>query len=230
MEDMLHIRFLAAISAVMLSIGLLAVAVPVAAHVTANPGEAKAGSYFKADFRVPHGCDGSATVALRIEIPEGVTSVKPQQKPGWELRTKVGPLAKPYESHGKMITEGVTEVEWYGGKLPDDRYEDFGISMKLPDTPGKTVYFPAIQVCEQGETAWIEIPKDGEAQPDHPAPAIKLSAAAGGDGHSATPAATTGSSASDGKDGNGLAVAGLVLGVLGIMAGGGALATVLRRK
>lgn len=221
---------LAAATAAMLAVGLLAITVPAAAHVTANPREAKAGSYFKADFRVPHGCDGSATVALRIEIPEGVTSVKPQNKPGWDLHIKTGPLARPYESHGKTITEGVVEVEWSGGKIPDDTYEDFGISMKLPDKPGETIYFPAIQVCEQGETAWIEIPRAGEAEPDHPAPAIKLLPAGDSSGHGAPAAPVAEASSSSGGNGNGLAVAGVVLGALGIIAGGGALAAILRRR
>jgi Domain of unkown function (DUF1775) len=33
---------------------------------------------FLAAFSVPHGCDGRATVAVRMKIPDGVTSVKPQ--------------------------------------------------------------------------------------------------------------------------------------------------------
>jgi uncharacterized protein YcnI len=52
------------------------------AHVTISPASAPAGSYFFSTFTVPHGCDGSPTVTLRIKMPEGITSVKPQVKPG----------------------------------------------------------------------------------------------------------------------------------------------------
>ena len=33
-------------------------------------------------------------------------------------------------------------------------------------------YFPIVQTCAVGETAWIEIPAEGGAEPDHPAPAV----------------------------------------------------------
>src|SRR5687768_1749463 len=52
-------------------------------HVTIDPKEAPPGSYAKLTFRVPHGCAGSATTKVRVLIPEGVTSVKPQVHPGW---------------------------------------------------------------------------------------------------------------------------------------------------
>ena len=42
------------------------------AHVTLEHGEAPANSFHKSVFRVPHGCEGSATIAVRIQIPDGV--------------------------------------------------------------------------------------------------------------------------------------------------------------
>jgi hypothetical protein len=59
-----------------LSVGLLAAAFAgnAAAHLTANPNEAPADSYFRTALRVPHGCKGSPTVAVRVKLPEGVTS------------------------------------------------------------------------------------------------------------------------------------------------------------
>jgi uncharacterized protein YcnI len=53
------------------------------ARITLETAEAPADSYDKAAFRVPHGCKGTPTVAIRIRIPDGVTNVKPQQKAGW---------------------------------------------------------------------------------------------------------------------------------------------------
>jgi periplasmic copper chaperone A len=44
---------------------------------------------------VPHGCDGSATVALRARIPQGYIDVKPMPKPGWKLEVKPGTYASP---------------------------------------------------------------------------------------------------------------------------------------
>lgn len=146
------------------------------AHVTLETGEAPAASYYKAVARIGHGCNGSPTKEIRIKVPDGMVSVKPMPKPGWEVSTVVGKLATPYESHGKTITEGVTEVRWSGGKLFDEHYDEFVFRGQLPDKPGETLYVPIVQICDQGESRWIEIPAAGQADKDlkEPAPAIRL--------------------------------------------------------
>jgi periplasmic copper chaperone A len=162
-------------------------AVPAAAHVTANPNEASS-PYFKTSFRVPHGCDGSATTAVRVQIPEGVTSVKPQVVAGWEIEIVRTDLDEPVEGgHGETITDRVSEIIWTGGPLPDEHLQEFGLSMRLPDVADVTdgvLWFPTIQECEEGETRWIEIPASVEewGDLDEPAPYVRL-AAASGDGH-----------------------------------------------
>lgn len=76
-------------------IAFLALSVPASAHVSLETGMASWGSYYKAVFRVPHGCEGSATTGVSIEIPEGVISVKPMPKPGWTVKTVTGKYAAP---------------------------------------------------------------------------------------------------------------------------------------
>lgn len=147
------------------------------AHVTIDPTEAVAGGYARAAFSVSHGCDGSATVAVRIKIPDGVLSVKPQMKPGWTVEIKTRKLDGELPSlHGKTITETVDEVAWRGGPLPENLYDTFGLSMKLPDAAGRTAYFPVVQECEKGVHRWIEIPATGQKPDDlrEPAPALRL--------------------------------------------------------
>src|SRR3546814_2317884 len=61
----------------------LAATAPASAHITLQTDAAAVGSYYKAVLRVPHGCKGAATTAIKIRIPEGVISVKPQPKVGW---------------------------------------------------------------------------------------------------------------------------------------------------
>jgi uncharacterized protein YcnI len=147
------------------------------AHVTVQPNEAVTGSYFQLAFVVPHGCDARATVALRVKVPDGVTSVKPQMKPGWNVEIKTRKLDAPQPGlHGKTISDVVDEVSWRGGPLPDNLYDTFGLMMKLPDTPGGTLYFPVVQECEQGVHRWIEIPATGQNRDDlrEPAPLVRL--------------------------------------------------------
>ena len=153
-----------------------ALAVPALAHVTLDPPQAAADSYFKLNVRVPHGCEGTATLRVRVRIPEGVLGVKPQPKPGWELstvKTKLNPPIK--DSHGRETTEVVSEIVW-SGKLLDEHYDEFGIQMKLPDKPNTLIYFPTVQECEKGVHRWIEIPEPGTKWGDYksPAPVLKL--------------------------------------------------------
>jgi uncharacterized protein YcnI len=60
---------------------------PAAAHVTLEKRQAPVGSYYKAVFAVPHGCAGSPTIKLRVQIPEGVIGIKPMPKRGWTVET-----------------------------------------------------------------------------------------------------------------------------------------------
>jgi len=75
------------------------------------------------------------------------------------------------------VTEGVKEVSW-SGNLPDDYYEEFVVAAYLTDDlqPGRTLYFPVVQECENGVHRWIEIPADGKSAGDYkePAPGVKL--------------------------------------------------------
>jgi len=168
-----------------LLIGTLAVAfvAPAAAHVTLENQEAKVGASYKAVFRVPHGCDGTATTAIRIKIPEGIIGVKPMPKSGWTLATVTGKYPKAYDLYHRQVTEGVTEVSWSGGKLLDDWYDEFVFQGFLAGDldPAKPMYFPVVQECEKGVHRWIEIPVPGKSSSDYPepAPVLKLLPGAG---------------------------------------------------
>jgi uncharacterized protein YcnI len=168
-------RLLAGAAGVLLAVSFAS------AHVTLEQQEAPVGSTYKGVMRVPHGCEGAATTSIRMRIPEGVISVKPMPKPGWQLNIVSGKYSKPHTSRGAKVTEGVTELSWSGGKLPDAYYDEFVFTSVLADEldPGKTIYFPVVQECEKGIHRWIEIPKDGEhgghgAGATEPAPGLRL--------------------------------------------------------
>lgn len=149
------------------------------AHVTVQPADAPADSYAHLVFTVPHGCNGSATMALRIKLPDGILSAKPQMKPGWKVEIKSRKLDAPVQGpHGKSVTDVVDEVAWHGGPLPDNLYDTFGLIVRLPDKAGQSLYFPAVQECEQGVERWIEIPSAGQDADKlrAPAPAVRLKA------------------------------------------------------
>jgi uncharacterized protein YcnI len=161
--------------------GALALSSVALAHVTLDQKEAPVGGSYKAVLKVPHGCNGSATVALRVRIPEGYLNVKPMPKAGWKLEVKHGEYAKPASLGNAKVSEGVTEVDWSGGNLPDAYYDEFVLTGTLGDDlpAGKSMYFPVVQECEKGVNRWIEIPVAGTAHADHgeqsePAAELKL--------------------------------------------------------
>lgn len=158
---------------------MLAAALPraAAAHATLEQQRAAVGSFYKAVFKVPHGCEGQPTLRVRVQVPEGVLAVKPMLKPGWDLSVVKTPYARPYQYHGATLTEGIREVAWTG-KLPDENYDEFVFQAFLSDTlkPDTVLYFPVVQECEKGAERWIELPADGKTSRDYrfPAPGLKL--------------------------------------------------------
>lgn len=165
----------------LLSVGaLLALGTgPAFAHITLETREAAVGSTYKAILRVPHGCGGKATTAVRVQIPEGFIAVKPMPKSGWTLQVKNGKYEKPYQLYGEPVATGVKEVDWSGGSLPDEFYDEFVFRGQLAaNLPAGTVLnFPVVQECEGGAVdRWIEIPAAGQDEDalEYPAPGLKL--------------------------------------------------------
>jgi uncharacterized protein YcnI len=169
----------------MFAAAAVAITSPAFAHVTLEKGEAALGSTYKAVFRVPHGCEGKPTITVRVQIPEGVIAVKPMPKAGWKLEKVRSAYAKSYDYHGTPMTEGVKEVIWSGGSLPDDEYDEFILRGSLAGDfkVGEMLYFPIIQECPDGAAErWIETPTAGQSSDDleSPAPGIKILEKTGG--------------------------------------------------
>ena len=152
--------------------GLFATTAPASAHASTQMyGEsATAGGYGAVFIRIPHAAAGLNTVKIEVQIPEGVTSVKPQRVAGWSE-------SKTLAADGKTVAS----VIWDGGSLPDSSFADFGISVKFPAAAGTTLYFKTVQTLNDGSTvAWIEIPAAGVDAHSlaKPAPGLTLAAAA----------------------------------------------------
>jgi uncharacterized protein YcnI len=145
------------------------------AHITLADQAALAGTYYRATLRVGHGCEGSPTTALRVSIPAGFKGAKPMPKAGWVVAVQTGKLATPFDDHGKLTTEGVTEITWTatpGHALPDAHYDEFVLRGGLPAAAGP-MWFKVLQTCAQGRTTdWSEIPTAGQS-----ATSLKLPAA-----------------------------------------------------
>lgn len=157
---------------------LLLAATAVEAHIVLEQKTATAGSYHKATFMVGHGCDGSPTTGIEIEMPEPMAVVKPMPKPGWQLVTQTALLALPLTLHGRPVTETVSRVAWRGGPLADGHYDEFVLLLQLPKRSGP-LYFRVVQLCENGRSDWVELPAAGQGgRLKLPAPVLELQPAA----------------------------------------------------
>jgi uncharacterized protein YcnI/copper(I)-binding protein len=137
---------------------------PAFAHATLETVEASPDSTYKGVIRIPHGCKGEATNAVRVTIPEGVIGAKPMPKAGWTITIRKGRYAKTYDYFGRPLSEGAQEIVWSNGSLPNDHYDEFVFSARLaPDLPvGGTLYFPVVQECANGSERWVDIPAPGQ--------------------------------------------------------------------
>ncbi len=173
---------LRAAGAAALTAGLVLVgAGSASAHVTVTPDTTAAGAYALLTFGVPHGCDGSPTTRVSIQVPEQITTVTPTVNPGWEVEKVMAALPEPIDDgRGGQRTERVAEVVYTTtAPLPDGFRDAFVLSLQLPDAAGETLVFPVVQGCEEGETAWVQVPQDGQ-DPDQlalPAPVVAVTAA-----------------------------------------------------
>lgn len=170
----------------LLSLFLLSVfGAPARAHVSLEWPAAFAGSAYKASFQVSHGCEGSPTREVSVEIPAGVRGVKPMPRPGWSLSIERAPLPQPETSHGRVVTDEVSRVTWTASTaqdmLPDAHYGEFILRATLPAREG-TLYWPVRQSCAQGRQDWVQRPASGGdgRNLSAPAPRLDLMPASGG--------------------------------------------------
>jgi uncharacterized protein YcnI len=218
----------ALLSAIASTAAALTLATPAFAHVSTTPSEAPAKGYATVFFQVPHGCNGAATTKVAIQIPEGVSSVKPEAVAGWTAASVTTPLATPITVEGKEVTTRISEVTWTGGPLANDQFQRFGVTMKLPDkAAGTDIMFPTIQTCTTGSTSWTDVVEKGKPEPAHPAPMITLTKATA-DGHGSESAHDATSS----TDHTATTVAWIALGLGagGLVLGFVALLTAMRKK
>jgi uncharacterized protein YcnI len=231
--------------------GFLAAGTGVAsAHVTVSaPGATSGGSDTLITFRVPDESDTASTVGMKVQLPINtpIASVLVQPHPGWTSTVKQSKLSTPIKTDDGEITEAVSEIDWKadstGTGIKPGQFDQFVvIAGQLPDAG--TLTFKAVQTYSDGKTtSWIDVAAPGStAEPEHPAPVLTLGAAAGSAGSSAAPSvsaagATTSEANAAAMSGGtatgaskGAATTGIVLGIIGVLLGGAALAMSLRRR
>jgi len=132
-------------------------------HASLEQKEVETGNFYKAVLGIGHGCKGSTTTKITVELPEGVNKAKPMPKAGWQVEILTG------------STGNVNQIVWSGGELLDAHFDEFVFKAKIDAAP-QTLFFLTKQECEKGEIYWSEIPEKGKTTHDYkfPAPALKV--------------------------------------------------------
>jgi periplasmic copper chaperone A len=150
------------------------------AHVTVSPDTATQGGYGALTFRVPNERDDANTIKVEIHLPldRPVASVRVKPHPDWSYEIKKSKLSTPIDAEGGEITESVSEIIWTAqdsksGIRPGE-YEEFAISAG-PLPKAESMVFKALQHYSDGEVVrWIQEPQPGAAEPERPAPVLRL--------------------------------------------------------
>ena len=188
------------------------------AHVLVVPDTAPQGAETRLDLRVPNERDDAATTKVDVQLPPGFAEAAVQPVPGWDVKITHVKLNPPVQTDDGPITEGVGRITWTAKSaadgIPVGGFQDFGLEVLIPGKAGSTLTFKALQTYSNGTVVrWI-----GAQDSDTPAPTVKVTAA-GGATAAPAPTATPAASASNGGSSNGLAVAALIVGALGLITG-----------
>ncbi|MEU0462737.1 YcnI family protein [Amycolatopsis sp. NPDC006131] len=145
------------------------------AHVSVSPDTAEPGERATVAFRVPNERDDATTVRLEVRFPEDkpLASVTPQTVPGWSVSVTTTGLPQPVATEHGTISEAVTAIVWEGGRIPVGTYQDFPVSIASP--PAGTLVMKTLQTYSDGQVVrWIDVPQEGQAEPEHPAPTLSV--------------------------------------------------------
>jgi uncharacterized protein YcnI len=218
----------------------LALLAPAAAqaHVSIHPNEVPTGSFATLGIRVPNEMEKANTVKLAVQVPPGFLDISTEYMPGWTSKVLTSKLAKPVQTDDGEVTEQVREIIWTGdgkqGLIPPGQFVNFSISTEIPGKAGQELTFKVLQFYDNGEVIrWI-----GSPESETPAPQIDVTAEGGvlqdvAGSETAPPSppsapaeggeTTSAKSSSSDSASKGLGIAALILGALGLIAGGAAL-------
>lgn len=149
----------------------LVLAAPAAAqaHVGVSPDAITPEGSAVLAFSFTHGCENSPTTALRITMPDGLTSVSPTIDAAWDV-------AVERADNGLVSAVSYTAT----APIPHDLRGEVTMAVRLGEDAPETLAFPVEQQCETGVNEWVEIAEEGEDPHDldSPAPVVTVGDAA----------------------------------------------------
>jgi uncharacterized protein YcnI len=232
--------------AVLLGAAALLAPASAQAHISLHPNTIPAGAFATLDVRVPGEQEGAHVTKVDVLFPAGFTGVDYENVPGWSVKVIEAKLATPISEDGETIDTEVSQIVWSWtgplAKVDNGQFIDFPLSLAIPaSAAGKALEFRTVQSYSNGQVIhWI----DPSLTAEHPSPRINVTAKGGVveevAGHEAGPeAGETGTSSASPAPAvvakpsagasQGLAIAALIVGALGLLTGIVALLSARRR-
>src|SRR3954469_4389073 len=175
---------LGAAAALAITVVVLA-ATPALAHVNVDPDSAPKGGFVKLTFRVPNEEDSADTVKVDLKFDDNhpIASVAVKPKAGWTVDVRKTTLKAPLQTADGQVTQAVSEITWSGGKIAPGQFDEFEVSVGPLPADADVLLFPTVQTYSDGsEVSWVQQAFEGQPEPDHPAPQVKLTSATGSSG------------------------------------------------
>ena len=95
--------------------------------------------------------------------------------PGLDLVVREDDPREAGQVRGREITEAVSKITWSGGEIKPGEFQLFTVSAGPLPTDTKQIEFKAVQTYSDGTVVrWIESTPKGGAEPEFPAPVLKL--------------------------------------------------------
>ncbi len=210
-------------------LALVAVAAPAWAHVEIEPGSATKGSDAVLAFVVPNEKDPQTTTKVVVQFPTDhpIADALVEPIPGWTAEKTQFTVKTPIQTDAGPVTSAIKDVTWTatGKGIPVENFQEFRISVGLP-SDADSLSFPTIQTYSDGSTVqWVQVTPAGGPDPDNPVPVLTLTSGT----TTPTTAATSTVKQSDVDNAKTIAIIGIVVGALGLLAGIGGLAMSRRR-
>lgn len=230
-----------------LTLGALAavvVASPAAAHISIQPESAAQGSDATLTFGVPNEMDNATTTKVQVKFPDDhpIADASVLAIPGWTFKVATKKLGTPVKTDNGTVDEGVDTITWTasnGQGIGVGEFQQFTVSVGLPSGTD-ALTFPTIQTYSNGQAvSWVETTAPGGSEPEHPAPVLKLfpsnegasttPATSASDKGNANVAASDLAKKSDVDSAKTISIIALIVGILGVLLGIGALVVARRR-
>ena len=139
---------------ILMTIMMLFFSATVSAHVVISPNEVLTSQRATYAISVPNEHD-MPIIGVRLIIPEGLTSVRPFAKVGWNIEVV---------KTGEGENTNVTEIIWTsaGGTVPVDLKDDFQFGAKAPQNPTELQWKAYETYADGMVVAWDQKPSEAE--------------------------------------------------------------------